>query len=208
MNSRTVVAIVAGGAVIIDEWDDTPAAILFSWYSGAEGGRGLADVLLGRADATGRLPFSIPVSENQLPFFDRDATEIRYDKWVGQRLLDRLGVRAAYPLGFGLSYTSFERSELLVSVVGDETLAVSCTVTDTARGPATMWSRSTECSIRPWPIFRREYCWDSRASKSARANRSGQRDRLDPTAPSSHRRWVATRCTAGAGSGRVIRGRP
>lgn len=104
---RTVVAIVAAGAVLIEEWKDEVPAILVAWYSGMEGGNALADVLLGRVDAAGRLPFSVPTSEEHLPWFDRDATAITYDKWFGQRLLDRLGEPAAFPLGFGLSYTSF-----------------------------------------------------------------------------------------------------
>jgi len=113
-NSRTVVAVVAAGAVIMEEWRDLPAAILMSWYSGCEGGNALADVLLGKIDASGRLPFSIPASEQHLPFFDPEARNITYDKWFGQRLLDRLNVKAAYPLGYGMSYTSFELSAVAV----------------------------------------------------------------------------------------------
>ena len=67
------------------------------WYAGMEGGHALADVLSGRQNPSGRLPFSIPTSEEHLPFFDRDATSITYDRFHGQRLLDRLGVDAAYP---------------------------------------------------------------------------------------------------------------
>ncbi len=68
----------------------------------------------------GRLPFSVPTSEDHLPFFDRTATAITYDKWFGQRLLDRDGHAAAFPLGFGLSYTEFALSDLSVDdLVGD-----------------------------------------------------------------------------------------
>jgi beta-glucosidase len=119
-NARTVVAIVTGGAVITEEWRDVVPAVLLSWYPGAEGGHALADVLLGQVDASGRLPFSIPSSEDHLPFFDRTATAITYDKWFGQRLLDRDGHAAAFPLGFGLSYTDFALSDLTVDdLVGD-----------------------------------------------------------------------------------------
>ncbi|MBE3049986.1 glycoside hydrolase family 3 C-terminal domain-containing protein, partial [Candidatus Bathyarchaeota archaeon] len=113
-NPRTVVSIVAAGAVIIEEWKDLPAAIVLSWYAGCEGGLALADLLLGKENFGGRLPFSIPVGEEHLPEYDIDATEITYDRWFGQRLLDRLGVEAAYPLGFGLSYTTFSVSGLEV----------------------------------------------------------------------------------------------
>lgn len=113
-NPRTLVSIIAAGAVIMEEWKDKVPAILMSWYSGCEGGHALADVLLGRMDTSGRLPFSIPKHEDHLPFFDREATEIRYDRWFGQHLLDKLGVEAAFPLGFGLSYTTFSIANLRI----------------------------------------------------------------------------------------------
>lgn len=113
-NSNTVVSIIAAGAVIIEEWIDKVPAALMMWYSGAEGGHAFAGVLLGKVDASGRLPFSIPRSEDHLPFLDVEASSIQYDKWFGQRLLDKLGQPARYPLGYGLSYTRFETSDLSV----------------------------------------------------------------------------------------------
>jgi len=113
-NSNTVVSIIAAGAVIMEEWIDKVPAVLMMWYSGSEGGHAFADVLLGNVDASGRLPFSIPRSEEHLPFLDVEASSIEYDRWFGQRLLDKLGEPARYPLGYGLSYTSFETSDLSV----------------------------------------------------------------------------------------------
>ena len=106
-NPRTVVAVVAGSAVVISEWNDSVAAIVQAWYSGMEGGHGLADVLLGTVDASGRLPFSIPEQESDLPAFDADTDAFVYDAWHGYWYLDRNGVLPAYPFGFGLSYTTF-----------------------------------------------------------------------------------------------------
>ena len=113
-NSNTVVSIIAAGAVIMEEWIDKVPAVLMMWYSGSEGGHAFADVLLGNVDASGRLPFSIPRSEEHLPFLDVEASSIEYDRWFGQRLLDRLEEPARFPLGHGLSYTSFEVSDLSV----------------------------------------------------------------------------------------------
>lgn len=103
-NPRTVVAIVAGGTVVVDEWIESVPAALFLWYPGMEGGHALADVLTGVRDATGRLPFAVPTDEAHLPDFDIDATEITYDGSFGQRRLDHKGVAARFPFGFGLSY--------------------------------------------------------------------------------------------------------
>jgi beta-glucosidase len=82
--------------------------VVQAWYGGCQAGPGLADVLVGDVDASGRLPFSVPVDEDDLPPFDRDATRVRYDRWHGWWHLARTGTRPAHPFGFGLSYTTFE----------------------------------------------------------------------------------------------------
>ncbi|WP_282947574.1 glycoside hydrolase family 3 C-terminal domain-containing protein [Cellulomonas endometrii] len=128
---RTVVTVVAAGAVLAESWRHDVPAVVMAWYSGMEGGHALADVLLGRVDPSGRLPFSVPTTEDHLPFFDRDATAIRYDRWHGQRLLDRLDVEPAYPLGFGLSYTTFTLADAVAARTDDETAEVTVTVANT-----------------------------------------------------------------------------
>ncbi|QHC69370.1 family 3 glycosyl hydrolase [Rathayibacter sp. VKM Ac-2801] len=135
VNPSTVVVLITAGAVITEEWRDSVPAVLVSWYNGSEGGAALADVLLGVHDTTGRLPYSIPTSEAHLPYFDKDATAITYDRWHGQRLLDRDGVAAAFPLGFGLSYTDFSITAVRVSAVEDEHFTATATVTNTGARP-------------------------------------------------------------------------
>jgi beta-glucosidase len=130
-NHRTVVAIVAAGAVLTESWRAAVPAVLMMWYAGMEGGHALADVLTGAHNPSGRLPFSVPTSEAHLPFFDREATAITYDHFHGQRLLDRLGVSAAFPHGFGLSYTTYEVREAEVRAVGGERCMVSVEVANT-----------------------------------------------------------------------------
>ncbi len=58
-----------------------------------------------------------------------------YDRWFGQRLLDRNGVEAAYPLGFGLSYTSFTIGDVEVKPPDTDRLEVRATVTNTGERP-------------------------------------------------------------------------
>lgn len=121
VNTRTVVTVVTAGAVIIEAWRDKPAAILLMWYAGMEGGHALADILTGVRNPSGRLPYSIPTSEDHLPWFDRDAGTIRYERLHGQRLLDHLGVPAAFPHGFGLSYTHWSIDDAsTVSIAGED----------------------------------------------------------------------------------------
>jgi beta-glucosidase len=113
-NRRTVVAVVAGSAVVISEWDAAVPAIVQSWYSGMEGGHGLADVLTGQVDASGRLPFSVPKQPTDLPEFDPQSHAVVYDSWHGYWHLARRGVAAAYGFGFGLSYTTFVLEDAVV----------------------------------------------------------------------------------------------
>src|SRR5262249_3878244 len=70
------------------------------------------DILLGHVNPSGRLPCTFPARESDLPFFDREATAITYDLWHGYRKFDRDGAVAAFPFGYGLSYTSFRLGNL------------------------------------------------------------------------------------------------
>jgi beta-glucosidase len=131
-NPRTVVVVMAGAAVTMEQWRHEVPAILMAWYPGMEGGSALADVLLGTSEPGGRLPFVIPRNEADLPPFDKNAATVTYDRWHGQRLLDRDGKAAAYPLGFGLSYTSFTIDGVEALLDGDTaTLDVRATVANT-----------------------------------------------------------------------------
>lgn len=131
---RVIVALVGGSAILMEEWRDRPAAILMTWYAGQEGGNALADLIYGRRNPSGKLPFTIPREEAHLPYFDKDASAITYDLWHGYRKLQRDGNTPAFPFGFGLSYTRFEitfitaeRSEYRVNEVVALTVAVKNT---------------------------------------------------------------------------------
>ncbi|KAE8330213.1 hypothetical protein BDV39DRAFT_213332 [Aspergillus sergii] len=134
-NPRTIVSVITAGAVIMESWKDKVPALLISWYSGSEGGHGLGDVLLGKVDASGRLPFSIPTIEAHLPFFNRNAAEIYYERWFGQHMLDKLGVKAGFPFGFGLSYTTFAVDSIVAESVDKESIQVAVNVQNTGRRP-------------------------------------------------------------------------
>jgi beta-glucosidase len=117
-NPRTVVAIQAGSAVVMSEWIESVPAVVQCWYGGGEAGPGLADVLYGEVNPSARLPFSVPVDEADLPPFDRDATQARYDRWHGWWHLDRSGRPPAFPFGYGLSYTTFALRDVTARVEG------------------------------------------------------------------------------------------
>jgi beta-glucosidase len=129
-NPRTVVAVVAGSAVLTEGWRGSVPALLQVWYAGMEGGHALADVLLGRVDPTGRLPFSVPTDADHLPPFDRDAQAATYDRWHGYWRLARDRHPPAFPFGFGLSYTSWEIGPTTLDDDG-ATLTVTAQLTNT-----------------------------------------------------------------------------
>jgi beta-glucosidase len=133
-NPRTVVVLMVGSAVITEAWRERVKGIVVLWYPGMEGGHALADMLLGRVNPGGRLPCTFPRRAEDLPFFDRAATKITYDLWHGYRKLARDGASAAFPFGFGLSYTTWRLSNLRLArtVLGaSDTLQATVDVTNT-----------------------------------------------------------------------------
>jgi len=135
-NPRTVVAMMGGSAVVIERWRRRVPAILLVWYPGMEGGHALADVLLGRVEPGGRLPFAIPTDAAHLPPFDRDATRATYDLWHGQWKLDRDRTPAAFPFGFGLAYASFVLRDARVEGDGVERVVRVTVANPSARAGA------------------------------------------------------------------------
>ena len=130
-NPNTVVVVMGGSAVVMPWIDSVPVTVL-AWYPGMEGGHALADVMTGRAEPGGRLPFAIPTDETHLAAFDPDATTAVYDLFHGQWLLDRDEREPAFPFGSGLTYTDFEIIDADVAWAagdrGDDEWSVEATV--------------------------------------------------------------------------------
>ena len=93
-------------------------AILFSFYSGLEGGNALADVLSGDVNPGGKLPFTVCFNDTDYPKFlhisDKER-EIDYGYYHGYTLMDKKNIEPQYPFGFGLSYTQFELENACVT---------------------------------------------------------------------------------------------
>ncbi len=129
INPNTVVCLVCGSMIMLNDWGDKVPAVLYSWYAGMEGGLALARILFGDVNPSGKLPFTIPTSPDQLPYFSSTDPEITYDLYHGYTLLDKNGLKPAYPFGFGLSYTSYGYSDLHVEK-NDNNLEVTVKVTN------------------------------------------------------------------------------
>ena len=132
---KKVIAYVMGGSAYLmeDLLEAGPQAILMGFYAGLEGGNALADILSGRVNPGGHLPFTIAKREEDYPPFLRvrdEAREIEYGYYHGYTLLDKEGKQARFPFGFGLSYTGFAFENLRAEAV-EEGIYASLTVRNT-----------------------------------------------------------------------------
>jgi beta-glucosidase len=141
-NPNVVVVLVNGSTVVLGDVVPHAVALVEAWLGGQAGGGGIADVLSGAVNPSGRLAESIPhrLEDNSSYLnFPGDSQVVRYGEglFVGYRGYDRTGNDVAYPFGFGLSYTSFALSDLTVATSGsvaEASLAADVTVTVTNTG--------------------------------------------------------------------------
>ena len=120
VNPRTVVILTNGGVVSLEPWHDAAPAIVEAWLLGQAGGTALADVLFGRVAPSGRLAESIPYRLQDTPSylnFPGENDEVRYGEgiFVGYRYYESVELPVRYPFGHGLTYTTFEYSQLQVA---------------------------------------------------------------------------------------------
>lgn len=102
------VVLIGGSAITMAPWLDNVPAVLNAWYPGEQGGSALAGILFGDINPSGRLPITFPQAEGQLPLVYNHKPTGRGDDYV-----DLTG-KPLFPFGYGLSYTSFEYSDLQV----------------------------------------------------------------------------------------------
>ena len=146
---RLVVVLANGSVVAVGAWQDRVQALVEGWLGGQAGGGAIADVLLGEANPSGRLAETMPVRLQDTASylnFPGDERHVRYGEglFIGYRHHDAIDGPVSYPFGHGLSYTTFEHTDLVVRTIdasidtGDDTgwrgaprLEVSATITNT-----------------------------------------------------------------------------
>ena len=107
VNDNVVVVYVGGSAINMNKWIDEIPAILFSWYSGMEGGNALAKILYGDVNPSGKLPFTIAKNDEDYPYFNPFTDTITYGYYHGYTLFEKYNKEIAYHFGHGLSYSNF-----------------------------------------------------------------------------------------------------
>ena len=144
-----ITVIMAGRPLSIKNILSSSKAVLYAWHPGTMGGPAIADVLFGKVNPSGKLPISIPVSGGQCPIYYSKKNTGRpadYSNWVP---IDKIPVRAPqtslgntshhlddgfeplFPFGFGLSYTTFNYSNLVLSpasISGDGSINLTVTI--------------------------------------------------------------------------------
>ncbi|MBO9729757.1 MAG: glycoside hydrolase family 3 C-terminal domain-containing protein [Chitinophaga sp.] len=140
-NPNTVVVIIAGSPVKLSGIVQRVPAILWSWFGGMEAGNAVADLLSGKVNPSGKLPFTLPVSLDQSPahalgnFPGRDlSVNYEEDILVGYRWFDTKKIVPQFPFGYGLSYTGFRIDNFSADKASygkEETIHAKCTITNT-----------------------------------------------------------------------------
>jgi beta-glucosidase len=117
-----IVVLNAGGNVDMSNWLDKSKALIHAWYPGQEGSLAIAEILFGITNPSGKLPVSFEKRwEDNATFnsyYDTDGDKhVRYSEgiFMGYRHFDKENIEPQFPFGFGLSYTTFEYSDLAVN---------------------------------------------------------------------------------------------
>lgn len=142
--NKNVVAVMISGNAVAMPWIDRLPALIQGWYLGSEAGNALADVISGKVNPSGKLPFSFPVrlednavhsfgEEVVYPGVEKDSYREEYKEgiFIGYRWHEAKGIKPLFPFGFGLSYTQFEIADAQLSqdnLSEGDVLAVTATV--------------------------------------------------------------------------------
>lgn len=117
---NTVVILNNGSPISMREWIDDVPGVLQAWLMGQGGGKAVADILFGRINPSGKIAETFPVKLSDNPAYinypgENDRVIYGEGIFVGYRYYDKKQVDVQFPFGYGLSYTTFEYSNLKVS---------------------------------------------------------------------------------------------
>jgi beta-glucosidase len=146
-NPNTIVVMHGGGVANMQPWANKVGATLQAWFPGQQGGQALAEIIYGKVNPSGKLPITIDknIEDNASYASYQDPaqyrgnnalTEMTYSEglYLGYRAYDKKHTKPLYPFGYGLSYTTFNYSDLKLSsnvLAPGATVDVKFTVTNT-----------------------------------------------------------------------------
>ena len=135
-NSNTIVIVTSGSGIRMTDWNDKAKAIIYEWYPGQIGNTALAEIISGKTNPSGKLPMTIEKEFKDSPAYGyipeggqlytgwngaeekaHPVYDVNYKEgvFVGYRWYEHKKIEPLYPFGYGLSYTTFEYSDLKIS---------------------------------------------------------------------------------------------
>jgi beta-glucosidase len=155
-NKNTAVVLLGGSNVEMNNWLPETRAYLHAWYAGMEGGTAIAQILFGEINPSGKLPMTFANSHLDYPshsvgeFPGNKTVNYTEDIYVGYRYFDKNNKGVVFPFGFGLSYTTFSFSDLILTQKENKVI-VKCTVTNTGSRTgaevAQVYVHQKQCSV-------------------------------------------------------------
>jgi beta-glucosidase len=109
---KPMVVVIEAGSVVDMPWLDQVSAVVMAWYPGMRGGEALADLLWGRANFAGKLPFTWGYQVGDYEPLKADTGPTNFDYYVGYSRFDNKKISPLFPFGYGLSYTTFKYDDL------------------------------------------------------------------------------------------------
>ena len=166
LNKNVVVVLNGGGGIEMAPWISDVKAVLMAWYPGQQGGLAISEIITGKVSPSGRLPMSIEEKLEDNPSYahyyenvDRVRTpnvnpysrvEYREGIFMGYRGYEKNSVKPLFPFGYGLSYTSFDYSDIKAVKDGDDYI-ITFDVTNTGKMAgaevAQLYVTDEECSV-------------------------------------------------------------
>ncbi len=135
-----VVLINTGRPLVFNYTADTVPAILYTWWLGTEAGNSIADVLFGDVNPSAKLPMTFPREVGQIPIYYNHFNTGRPAKNDSDLIYTSayidLSISPKFPFGYGLSYTTFQYSDLKLSkkkMKNNETIEVTANITNTGK---------------------------------------------------------------------------
>lgn len=127
INKKLITVLINGSPLELGGWLPNVPSVLEAWYPGMEGGTAIADILFGKANPSGRLPFSWPKKLADAPCKvlaseNNDVVNYTDSLMVGYRYYDTKKVAPQFPFGYGLSYTGFKYGKLNIVKKGNAIL--------------------------------------------------------------------------------------
>lgn len=140
-SKNTIVVLTTGSPVEMDKWINKVDGLIEAWFAGEQAGNAIAEVLFGETNPSGKLPITFPKRWEDCSAFNtykkEDGTTGYEDGiYVGYRHFEKNKIEPLFPFGYGLSYTTFEYSELKLSskeITADDKLTLTLKVKNTGK---------------------------------------------------------------------------